>query len=1672
MCRCALACLTPKLFVCFAVFLLLCFLPTCFSASFPKKAKKKSSFFQSVKKFFQTNKDKKQEDFPEFRIDVPAMADPSVGLLSPEVEVDEDVIKAGANFEFPCSSADNVQPNQESSGEISPVYQAVDLAADIPEATVLIQAAKASQKSDSKEPDQEATQVPDSQGKEEGSEVKAVDQPEVKAVDQPEVKTVDQPEVKTVGNEGQTSSILKTGQTEMEPADGDSVEKRDSHLQFNKEVRKVDILTDGDTDVNVSESLVKINDEDQSGAAVKITDEEQSGAAVNPQTPAKNENREAPMEWVVRDVPLTSVVSDVLKIAATAAAKTQFEEIKNALREARLNLKLSKKQSNSESLVEWRKDVYEVWVYINSELDRGIRHNAFQRVKSIATYIVHEACNRLDMDMSSGPTGEKKLPSGRVLYKHDGTFPDYFMHGLLNVQSLHNNASQEIKDVIAEAIETLNKRKSEMKTKPQRLTRMLFYYTRDMMNQALMAARKGDKKWLQQLLSTMMEQTTGTLMIDPITGRAFSVDGSWPPAKYDREGIFSDFIIDLLKTVPANKALPKKFHKYANDGIAKIMKKKSSRPEAPMMLPREVENKWLGVLEELKGAVDKRDQMQTKDIITKMVKRACDGVQLGSIPRDSVQDGTYLGLVMDLLLMVQLHPTSWKTSEEIKNILDEATKRVKMRKSQLKSGSFVETRGESGEKIQAYLDQLIKAMDARDAKNLKSLVSDMTMRYVFDLKRKVYSGVEVDDEGSYGSQRGGPTSPPVKQTNLPPAKQTNREESSDEGDEPDEESRPVDDDEERPQSQPEAKQPPKPANPDEVMPFEESDEDYGPPVVRSVQIYKAGDEKLGGLVGNESHSQVREFMERRAASLGIRKASEAHEEESKDMRRSARLMTARDLESSSSSEDEADWPQERQSQLKKSLSSRARKTEEQPAKVCKQANQTSQKTDTATELRIKGSEDTSLSRVSSTSSSNVSGGTASSITISESSDDSPLPCRQHKYGDQAVTNKLLARVRTAEEHQTEVWSTPTTTEETEKADTAGELHKRIKEWEDAYAIKISSTESSNSGKSGIVITPSSDGVRSKTNAPEQQETLNQVRSEETNPAETSANRATTRILEKLYTADDLFHMMKECEDKNNQLTASAPGVHSDASDSGSSGIVITPTLGVAETAELPSGSGNSQFSDDAPRLASAAVSGGEAASGTASPEMAIARRISPTLVPFTSPLMSKIMMSASQQTLTENSLYSLASGSLADLDTGLSDGTVSVDKAASKLNNHRDALNRLKVFLSDESIDAALVNWILDHNSLEDLLEAYEKWKDNAASMLDKNEAGNETNMRLTGHHINVLHVGSLPSLETKTVTGLSNRTTKSADSVSSAVALSELFCRLLFLEALDTECGELNGCSSPIGRETGLGTPSERRSRASASGSGTSRAARSPKESISSSTILTVMIKSLERLNSNLNAGWKITGGETASQPEATIDRDGRLSPRTGLLQLTNFSDARSNRSASYVGSMCEGEEDNLESPAQKLLQVITSSEAVNEPDDAMAQKDVKLLGLVAALNGICRTLIGLLIMRATEEKNKSDVVDGDCTEDTLHQFQQTVFRDLSQVLQAADHQAKVPSSNNEKGQKVLFFLCLHANRLKCFGVNEIVVSECFSWPTVMFVLIGKQTKGRQESTSKIHKI
>ena len=119
---------------------------------------------------------------------------------------------------------------------------------------------------------------------------------------------------------------------------------------------------------------------------------------------------------------------------------------------------------------------------------------------------------------------------------------------------------------------------------------------------------------------------------------------------------------------------------------------------------------------------------------------------------------------------------------------------------------------------------------------------------------------------------------------------------------------------------------------------------------------------------------------------------------------------------------------------------------------------------------------------------------------------------------------------------------------------------------------------------------------------------------------------------------------------------------------------------------------------------------------------------------------------------------------------------------------------------SDESMDTALVNWIIQHMSLKDLLKEYQNWKESKIRGFSKrkefcqgNNACSNIKCKLAGRHSEQLHSSSAPCVRSNRKKNVEDtRETKSSSSLANKIALSELFCQLLLIEGIDTECGDV----------------------------------------------------------------------------------------------------------------------------------------------------------------------------------------------------------------------------------------------------------------------------------------
>ena len=118
---------------------------------------------------------------------------------------------------------------------------------------------------------------------------------------------------------------------------------------------------------------------------------------------------------------------------------------------------------------------------------------------------------------------------------------------------------------------------------------------------------------------------------------------------------------------------------------------------------------------------------------------------------------------------------------------------------------------------------------------------------------------------------------------------------------------------------------------------------------------------------------------------------------------------------------------------------------------------------------------------------------------------------------------------------------------------------------------------------------------------------------------------------------------------------------------------------------------------------------------------------------------------------------------------------------------------------SDESMDTALVNWIIQHMSLKDLLKEYNNWKENKKRGFNKRKefcrgsnACSNIKCKMLGRHSERMHSSSEPCIQSDGKKSVeSTRSTKNSSGIANKIACSELFCQLLLIEGIDTECGD-----------------------------------------------------------------------------------------------------------------------------------------------------------------------------------------------------------------------------------------------------------------------------------------
>ena len=294
------------------------------------------------------------------------------------------------------------------------------------------------------------------------------------------------------------SSILKNRTSGEEiKADGSKNSlRRDSHVQFKKEVRKVDILTDGDHDSEVSESVIDINDSAnphvdlRSNSSLIVNamlhalvnkfgsshrDKEKPGHA-----PIERESAENMRESSDVAVPFTVSHTEKQK---TFTAKTEQKDAKVVEPE--------------QPVVSPRREL------VSSSMPNM---GSMQRVpddtdRSVSIEVIiddQESDREIDESLTS--------PSGHgFIIKEETTLTEFILRILEEIEASLKGANTEIRQLLAETIQKLDAKKATSKSEPNmRVTPDLHKLLRSASAQIIKGTEADDVQGVRQVVSSLL----------------------------------------------------------------------------------------------------------------------------------------------------------------------------------------------------------------------------------------------------------------------------------------------------------------------------------------------------------------------------------------------------------------------------------------------------------------------------------------------------------------------------------------------------------------------------------------------------------------------------------------------------------------------------------------------------------------------------------------------------------------------------------------------------------------------------------------------------------------------------------------------------------------------------------------------------------------------------------------------------------------------------------------------------------------------------------------------------------------------------------------------------------------------------------------------------------------
>ena len=241
------------------------------------------------------------------------------------------------------------------------------------------------------------------------------------------------------------SSILKHRENveEVTASGSKNSLRRDSHVQFKKEVRKVDILTDGDQDAKVSESVVDINDTNEPRVDLRSN----SSLIVNAMLHALvNKFGISHKEKADERRSLTDSVEDELVGQDPQTSEGTGQEVTN----------LAKAE---QTVTHPRKELFTTSAP-NMHFPENVLEDKYRDCVSIEVLVDEES------DKSSEEPIQSASGHGFII-KEETTMTEFILRLLEHIKASLPTANAEIQQHLAETIQKLEAKMSTSKTEPQ-----------------------------------------------------------------------------------------------------------------------------------------------------------------------------------------------------------------------------------------------------------------------------------------------------------------------------------------------------------------------------------------------------------------------------------------------------------------------------------------------------------------------------------------------------------------------------------------------------------------------------------------------------------------------------------------------------------------------------------------------------------------------------------------------------------------------------------------------------------------------------------------------------------------------------------------------------------------------------------------------------------------------------------------------------------------------------------------------------------------------------------------------------------------------------------------------------------------------------------------------------